>query len=281
MARRRTPIDWNRHWAGPAVLALILSLVLFFATKSEWYEKMVIDSQAIFWTGLVTAAATSGLLIVAILAASVAYHQLISSREDSRVKATTDLLKEWSSRPMRVLLGWIDSQHEAQENRRLLRLLYRLVFSDQVGTPGNSATRKLSPSQLRSKRLSRFRSRQKLTDRIETIALMASRTWNLLQSKIIEEKILLQQLDYDIVATYYAMEDILAIRQVMDDMLYSEFTALAQKAQAHYKRRPDKEVLGVLIDVTFEILPYTEDELDQYMVKSMSREAAWRLSQRF
>jgi len=118
-----------------------------------------------------------------------------------------------------------------------------------------------------------------MNTKIETVVLMASRTWNLLNAKIISERVLFDQLDYDILATYFILEDVLATRQCNDKIIYSSFTKLARRAQSHYKRRPNKEISIPLVQVDFEDLPYDDASLENYVARALSREAAWRLSE--
>lgn len=274
--RARKPFRWV-DTLGLIPWLFIIAAIVFGQTEKQWYDDISHGDKALFWASAATAAATIGLFVVAAIAASVAYRQLTASRDTARIQATTDLLREWSLPSIRAVIARIDLQPEPQASRRFLRLLYRLTFSDASKPRASVSNASTRPTAVPEWRKKNAKAKQAFSDDVEMIAFMASRTWNLLAAEIVDKNILFQQLDYDIVSTYYILEDILAIRQCRQYMLYSEFTALAKSAQAHYKRRNTREIFAPLIEVDFDALPYNDDELDAYMVKALSREAAWRI----
>jgi hypothetical protein len=202
----------------------------------------------------VTAVSTLGLLVIAVVAASVAYGQFQAFKEDGRVRATLDVLEKWGKPKVRWLLGQVDLVVDPCENRRRALRIYEFAFDKPIPSPTGRKTR-----------LKRQRLRDRLHDGIQEIDDLASRTWSLLKAKVVDSDILFDHLDYDILSTYFILEDVLAKRQVEDQYLYSGFTSLANAAQLHYKKRPDRERVDELVDAFFEQLPLEEDEYGVYL----------------
>lgn len=258
-SKRRNKVNW-RDWLGLIPVSVFVFIVAFVVTKHEWFDGISADNKALFWTSLITALATLGLFVVAVVAAVVAYYQFREFQRGAKVQTTTDLLQEWSKGKYQRIMGFIDYGPSPVWCRKSMRLLYRFVYSDEY-RPAD-----------RKKRLE-WRERQRIVhDAIQDISLMATRTWNLLEHGIIDEDVLFGQLDYDIVSTYYDIETVLAIRQYEDDLLYSEFTWLAQRAQRHYRKRPGRETVPEFRERPFRTLPFEEDEFEQYMRGILSEE---------
>lgn len=213
---------------------------------------------------IVTATATLGLFTVAVVAAAAAWRQLREFQRGAKIVATTDLLREWSQEKHQRLMRYIHFTADAVWNRKYARRLYCIVTSDEH----------LPPTRDREKR-AKFRARERVVDEaIQDLSLMATRTWNLLEQGVVDEDVLFGQLDYDIVAAYYELENVLALRQVEDNQRYSEFTRLAQRAHMHYLRRPPNEINEAFVDVKFAALPWEEADFERYMAPILAQERA-------
>lgn len=253
----------NTLWLVAALGALAAA---FIGTKHVWFDGLTRGEKALFWPNVITAASTLGLLVVTFIALYVAYQQFLEFKSGRKARATTELLREWSKPHLRNILDFLDWQGGADKRRRRTRLLYRFVFSDE-----------LKPTDLRKVRQWRENSqerRQAIHGGIEDIALMASRTVNLINNDVVDADILFAQLDYDIVATYYTLEDVLALRQAEEEYLYSDFTELARLAQQHYRKRPSRLVVDEYVEARFEDLPFTDEEYAQF--SDLAREQARR-----
>ena len=245
---------------------VVVSVTAFVTTKHLWFDTISADNKALFWTNLVTALATLGLFSVAVIAAAVAWRQLREFQRGTRIVATTDLLREWSQEKYQNLLHFIDFSPDALWNRKYARRLYYFVTSDE----------QIPPKREREKR-AKFRERERFVEgMIQELSLMATRTWNLLEKGVIDENVLFGQLDYDIVAAYYELENVLAVRQVEDNQLYAEFTRLAQRAHKHYLRRPENEINEDFVGIVFDGLPFDDDDFDRYMALIIAQERAER-----
>jgi hypothetical protein len=195
----------NRSWRDALGLipwALLVLVVAFDATKQQWFDTISPDNKALFWASVATAAGTLGLLAVAVVAAVVAWRQFKEYQRGAKIQTTTDLLREWSKKKYQNILGFIDYGADAMWCRKYARLLYVLIHSNEQRPPSSEKEKRKA-----------WREREALVhDAIQDFTLMASRTWNLLEHGIIDERVLFGQLDYDIVASYFELEDVLAIR---------------------------------------------------------------------
>lgn len=266
MARKKRYRSNWRDWLGLIPITIAVCLVSFVVTKHEWFDLISRDNKALFWTSLVTGLATLGLLVVAVVAAVVAWRQFREFQRGAKIQTTTDLLREWADDKYQRIIRFVDFGPDAATCRKYARLLYVIVSSD-VQRP---------PKRERQKR-KKWRDREDFVDgTIQDFALMATRTWNLLEHGIIDEGVLFGQLDYDIVAMYYELEDVLAIRSYREDQLYSEFTRLAQRAQAHYLKRAPREIVDDFIEARFDPLPSEDDEFERYMEMVRDRDRVER-----
>jgi energy-converting hydrogenase Eha subunit C len=266
MARKkRRKTNW-RDWLGLIPITVIVLSIAFGVTKHEWFDKILPDNKALFWVGLITALATVGLFVVAVVAAVVTYYQFREFQRGAKVQTTTDLLKEWSDEKYQRIIGYVDYGPSPDWCRKYARLLYIMISSPEQRPPMRE----------REKRM-KWREREDFVHQaIQDFTLMATRTWNLLEHGIIDADVLFGQLDYDIIASYYELEDVLAIRQYQDSLLYAEFTRLAKRAQAHYRRRPSNETCPEFVTAVFETLPFEESEFRAYMKKVQERERGLR-----
>jgi len=277
MAKRRVANFRWRDALGLIPWLVVAAIVTFETTKAKWFEPLTPSDRALFWADAVTSLATTGLVLIAAISALVAYNQYREYVRGERVKATTDLLQEWSSDDLQQLMGFIDTclqdwTYAPQHNREFARRLYLLVNETKVEKRPNETR-----EDWRERKRLTLERRDRVSGGIETIALLAARTWNLLHGEIIDEEVLLNQIDFDVISTYFELEDVLAIRQVEDEQLYSEFTQLVRAAQRHYRRRQNREVVDDFVEATFEDLPFEDDEFEHYMSKVVAREAAfWR-----
>lgn len=257
----------KRDWYGLLFWVPFAFILAFVFTKGEWFDVMTRDNKALFWTSLVSALASIGLFVVAVAAAVVAWYQFREFQRGQKIQATNEVLKEWSEEKYQRIIGFVDFGRSPTWCRRSARVRYLYISS-----PSHLPPRKAKA------RLRAWRERNDLVhNAIQDLSAMASRTWNLLEQGIVDEAVLFGQLDYDIVASYFELEDILAMRQHNDDLLYSEFTRLAQRAQAHYGERPERETCAELVEPRFRVLPFTENEFAAYMDVVRTREHKARL----
>lgn len=211
-------------------------------------------AREVSWTDIATALATGGLLVVAIAAGWIALVQYLSFKRASKIRATTDLIEEWSRGKIQSFLGLIDYFDDTAQNRKLNLRAYRLFKRVPAANPGEGT------KQLRKRIRKRQRAAIDYHDLIETISLVASRTWNLLDKGLIDEAVLFGQLDYDIASSYYELEEVLAVRSAFNNYLYDDYTKLARRALAHYQTRPYREIVGDLAEAVFYDLPGDEED---------------------
>ena len=276
MGKKRASIG-SRNALGVILWIIIGTIILFDATKATWFDHIARDNKALFWANVATALGTIGLCAVAVVSALVAYTQYKGFVRDSRTRATMEVLKEWSADDFHELISFTDKClsdwiYEPRQNREFARRLYRLVNQTKVEKRSDE-NREI----WRERKRRILARRARVSDGIETIALMASRTWNLLDAELIDKNVLFNQIDFYVLSMYFELEDVLAIRQVEDEQLYADFTRLARAAQKHYKHHQDREVVEHFVEAQFDDLPFEYDELEVYMNKVKAREAEfWR-----
>ena len=275
--RPRKPIQWQRALGliPPAVIAVVSS---FYATRAKWYDTLTPGDKASFWPGAITAGATLALFVVTLVAVVVAFRQFAAFQKNAKIQATTDLLREWSRPKYQQIMSFIDFDEDLEWCRGFTRLLYQVVGSE--ARPKGNPKDKKAAKVLRKQREGYHDRTDTVEDGIKDLTLMASRTWNLLEHELIDPEVLFGQIDYDIVSAYFGLEDVLAIRQVKQNYLYSDFTSLVQAAQRHYSKRPHLHRVDELVDAKFNALPFDDEELEAYMATVKKRYTEWR-EQRF
>ena len=97
---------------------------------------------------------------------------------------------------------------------------------------------------------------------IEDTAALAERLKLFLDENLANKSIIYNALAYDIISTYYYLQDILQKRTYDDDMLYDSFRELAIMAQA-YSKKHHIDIRPQLLNAVFpELVSKLDEEAD-------------------
>ena len=167
--------------------------------------------------------------------------QFFWSRRATRIVETGALLKDWRTQELWIGRSKIDKSADPEVNRQFANQLYRHIN--------------------KLKRYWAFKELEIVANNfIEDMAALAERTEIYLRRKVADEDLILEHLNYDIISTYYALQDILAERCANDDLDYERFLHLAQRAQDYSKLHPQYAPRPKLVWAEFPAIRYREGD---------------------
>lgn len=190
----------------------------------------------------------------------IAWYQLVLQRRGNRVVETGRLLEAWNDNRLWDARGWLDDDaYDWKADRRRVARFYKLV---------------------QALKHRRFRPLQDfVNDIIEDHARLAERIEIYIRKGAADEGIIGDHIAYDVIMTYYTLEDVLKKRASEDDLSYEGFRDLTLRLQDYAKICPlDADIPGSLTWAKFTPLVYGMDDVSQGYKKSLWRKCLLSLA---
>ena len=209
---------------------------------------------AIHWTDKATGLGTLGLFAVALVAGVIALFQYRAFVRDGRFRAANKLAAKWNRGKTGRWLANVDELDEPYDNRLRNMRLY-LFFHAPVRRYSGEGT-----AHYRKRVRKRRRASFAADDVIESLSALASETWAAVAGGLVDRRVLFDQIDYYVCLSYWELETVLAHRAAHKNMLYDDYTRLANVAQRFYGKHAYRELLDDLVAYEFYPLPMDENE---------------------
>lgn len=211
------------------------------------------------WAAQVTAIGTGALALGVIVA-------VLQLRQDSlfnRVLQTGGLIKTWGKNKYWFARSRIDKYYDQELNRQRLNEVYARLN--------------------RLKRFKAFREAEiEMYNFIEETARITEQMEIYISRGAADLGIIADHIGYDVIALYYALQDILAERSLSEDLNYEGFRDLALRIQ-HYARLHDSvDIRDEIAWAVLSPLPYRGgDESEGYRMSRLDRRRLKRARVRF
>jgi hypothetical protein len=193
------------------------------------------------WTDVVLAVSTAAIAVFTlVLAAGVifAWQQLKQDAKFNKAVQATSLITEWNDPLLEDFRSKRDVSVSYQESREKAKQGYMATKGDAEG-------------------------RDYWAYRVQALARVAERIELFLERKLADEDLLINHLGYDIVSSYYILQDVLKQRTYDEDYLYDSYRALAQRVQS-YAKQHDLDIREELVSAVFpELVSHLDEQRDR------------------
>ena len=193
------------------------------------------------WTNVAVAVGTIALAVFTaglVAGVFVAAKQLSQDRKFNQALQTGDLIQEWGAPSLRSMRRTLDHSENYDDNRSRTTQMYYLL------------------------KKSNDQSWYDFLKFIEDTGELAEKTGLYIEKRLVDADMMYQHLGYDILSTYYYLQDALADRTRNEDMLYDGFRDLAIAVQIYAKRYPNRiDIRSTLVNADFPALVYKLDEV--------------------
>lgn len=186
----------------------------------------------------------------------LATKQLLQDRLFNRVLQTGGLIKDWNKNKYWIARSRLDKYYEPEDNK--------------------SRANKMAAGIARFKGFKRFRNLDvEFYNFIEETSRLAEQMELYISRGAADLGLIADHIGYDILALYYALQDVISERSLKEDLYYEGFRDLALRVQHYARLHQQVDIRDVYVWACFPPLPYRGgDESDGY---PMSRFYRWRL----
>lgn len=191
------------------------------------------------WTTAVTALATAALAVFTmflVVGVAIAAFQFLQDGRFNRALQTSYLLDQWNLDLLRRFRSELDHSSDYDANKLRAEQTYYALRNGPGSTPN-------------------------WDDCIQRTADIAERMKLFIEKRLADAGMIYEHIGYDILSTYYYLQDILKKRTYEEDFLYDGFRDLAIMTQAYATKHADRmDIREQLVDATFPELISKLDE---------------------